>query len=63
MSCRVLKRDVEKQLIKQIEKLCQKSTILVGEYQETQRNIIVKDFYKELGFKKIDDNKYIKDIK
>jgi len=63
LSCRVLKRDVEKQLIKQIEKLCQKSTILVGEYQETQRNIIVKDFYKELGFKKIDDNKYIKDIK
>ena len=63
LSCRVLKRDVEKHLIKKIESLCEKSTILVGEYISTKRNVIAKDLYKDLGFRKVDDTKYIKDIK
>jgi FkbH-like protein len=62
LSCRVLKRDVEKSLMQKIESLADDSKVLVGEYIPTKRNIIAKDLYKNLGFKEIQENKYIKDI-
>lgn len=57
MSCRVLKRDVEKFVLNQIVKESKKLGItkIIGEWLETKKNIIVKDHYKNLGFQK-DDN-------
>ena len=52
MSCRVLKRDVEKFVLNHIVDLCKANGIteVVGEWIETKKNIIVKDHYKNLGF-------------
>lgn len=57
MSCRVLKRNVEEFVLNKIVNLaaingCQ---IIRGEYLPTQKNGLVKDLYKNLGFKNIDD--------
>ena len=54
MSCRVLKRGVEKLLLnKVVEKAKElKFNTIIGEYIPTSKNIIVKDFYKDLNFKK-----------
>lgn len=55
MSCRVLGRRVEfavlQEVITQAKKLGVKK--LVGTYIPTDRNMIVKDHYKKLGFKKV----------
>lgn len=53
MSCRVLKRGMEKfvllQLINHLKNLNKKK--LIGEYIPTQKNGIVKDHYQDLGFR------------
>ena len=54
MSCRVLGRKVEEAVLQDIIKHAKDSGVskLVGIYSPTGRNIIVKDHYKKLGFKK-----------
>jgi FkbH-like protein len=53
MSCRVLKREVEHLIMNEIVKLARKYKLdkVKGCYTPTAKNIIVKDLYKELGFK------------
>ena len=53
MSCRVLKRDVEKFVLNQIVERCKDKGIskIIGERIPTPKNIIVKDHYSNLGFK------------
>lgn len=62
LSCRVLKREVENQLIEKIIDLLPGSKKLIGEYLSTPKNILVKNLYDDLGFKRIDETKYIKEI-
>jgi len=54
MSCRVLKRGMEKFMLNEIMKFAQKNNFknVIGEYLETKKNIIVKDHYESLGFYK-----------
>lgn len=53
MSCRVLKRNVEKFALNTIVEFSKKNNIkyILGEYLETKKNIIVRDHYKNLGFR------------
>lgn len=53
MSCRVLKRGVEKFVLETIMAIARKNgfKLLKGEYLETPKNALVKDHYKELGFR------------
>lgn len=65
MSCRVMGRNIERAFMSY---LCKKlkedgKSILIGEYIPTKKNIPVKDFYKEVGFEKIDSGVYILDLK
>lgn len=52
MSCRVLKRDVEKFVLNELVALARKENIktLIGERIPTKKNILVVDHYKDLGF-------------
>lgn len=53
MSCRVLKRDVEKYIINYIVSLAKKTKTInkiVGEYLPTKKNNLVKNLYKDLDF-------------
>lgn len=52
MSCRVLKRNVEYVMFSKIIELARihNCTYVEGEYIPTQKNSMVKDFYKSLGF-------------
>ena len=52
MSCRVLKRGVEKFVLNCIIELAKKLKInqIIGEYLPTNKNNLVKDHYKNLGF-------------
>ncbi len=55
MSCRVLKRGMEKFVLNEIVKFTQKEkkySRLIGEYIPTAKNSLVKNHYAELGFKK-----------
>jgi FkbH-like protein len=54
MSCRVLKRDVEKFALNEVVNLAIMAgcTRIVGEYLPTPKNEIVKDHYLQLGFEK-----------
>jgi FkbH-like protein len=54
MSCRVLGRSVEISVLQEIIKSAKKSgaKYLIGTYIPTERNIIVKEHYRNLGFKK-----------
>jgi FkbH-like protein len=56
MSCRVLKRGVENLVLNAIVKAAVDlgCTKIVGEYIFTAKNSMVKNFYPELGFKKLD---------
>ena len=53
MSCRVLKRGMERFIMNHILKIAkeEKITIIEGQYIPTLKNEIVKDLYNELGFK------------
>ena len=55
MSCRVLGRQVEEAVLQDIVKNAEAAGVskLTGYYLPTAKNIIVKDHYKKLGFKKI----------
>ena len=59
MSCRVLGRRLEELVLQEIILNAKKLNInkIVGNYIATERNIIVKDHYKKLGFKKIFSSK------
>lgn len=52
MSCRVLKRDMEKAMLDQLVKEAGKrgARTLIGYYYPTAKNKMVKEFYKEMGF-------------
>ena len=52
MSCRVLKRGVEKFVLNQIVQFCQETgkDKLIGEYLPTPKNALVENHYQELGF-------------
>ena len=55
MSCRVLGRRVEESVLQDIIKHAKEegASKLVGEFIPTQRNVLVKNHYKKLGFTKI----------
>ncbi len=61
LSCRILKRDVEKAILKKLEKLYKGKT-LIGYYYPTKKNMQTKDLYPSFGFKKIDENRYVKEL-
>lgn len=52
MSCRVLKRDMEKAMFDYILEYCKKNNIkkIIGYYKKTNKNMMVENHYKELGF-------------
>jgi len=52
MSCRVLKREIEKETLNHIIKICTENNIkqIVGKYFATEKNGIVKNHYPNLGF-------------
>jgi FkbH-like protein len=52
MSCRVLKRNVEKFVLNEIVRIAAEKKLLLvtGEYIPTEKNAIVKDLYSQLGF-------------
>lgn len=62
LSCRVLKREVEKKLINKIIEQLPDSKKLIGEYLKTPKNVLVENLYESLGFVKIDETKYAKEI-
>lgn len=55
MSCRVLKREMESAVLDFLIKYCKKNFIkkIHGYYYKTPKNNMVKDFYKEMGFKNL----------
>jgi len=59
LSCRILKRGVEKAIFEKIDELY-KDKDIVGIYIPTDRNQQTKDLYSSYGFEKINDNKFIK---
>lgn len=56
MSCRVMKRNLEFAMMDEMVKVCQRRRIhrVIGYYNPTNRNGMVKDFFGELGFARID---------
>lgn len=62
LSCRVLKREVEHQLITEIIKhlpICKK---IIGEYIQTPKNELAKEVYCNLGFTPINESKFEKEL-
>jgi FkbH-like protein len=59
MSCRILKRNVEKEIIKKILEIFPGKNI-IGLYYPTKKNDQVKDLYIKFGFEKIDENTFIR---
>ena len=59
MSCRVFNRNLELALFDHLISLCQNKGIstIYGYYIKSEKNFIVKDFYKTLGFKKVKSQK------
>lgn len=59
MSCRVLKRNMEYAMMDELVKRAMSVGIrkIVGYYYPTTKNVMVKDFYKQLGFMKITEDK------
>lgn len=55
MSCRVLKRDMEKAMLDELVKLANKHHIeeIIGYYYPTAKNKMVQEFYGEQGFTKL----------
>jgi FkbH-like protein len=64
LSCRVLKRGVEKALFDRVSMDLKEKGFkeLIGLYYPTKKNIIVKDLFENYGFNKIDENKFIKEV-
>jgi len=61
MSCRVLKRDVEKFVLNELVKMAKAEDFktLIGERIPTKKNILVIDHYKDLGFQEKDGLWYL----
>lgn len=64
MSCRVLKRGVECLVLNTVLKAARERGMktVVGEYLPTPKNALVKDHYRDLGFKKISDTSWSLDV-
>ncbi|MDO4189617.1 MAG: HAD-IIIC family phosphatase [Lachnospiraceae bacterium] len=60
MSCRVLKRGMEEFIVNKFVEAAKNDgiKILTSEYIKTQKNSMVKDIYKTMGFSEISDGKY-----
>ena len=58
MSCRVLKRGMERFVLNHLVDYAKKNNfkLIDGEYIKTPKNILVKDHYSDLGFEKKDNN-------
>lgn len=58
MSCRVLKRNLEFAVFDELVKVCKGHFIceIIGYYYPTEKNKMVKDFWNEMGFKKIQED-------
>lgn len=58
MSCRVLKRDMEYAMMDSLVQQCREKRIrkINGYYFPTAKNGMVKEFYRDLGFKKIEED-------
>jgi len=58
MSCRVLKRGLEDVMMNELVKLAQIKglNMIKGYYYPTAKNSMVRDFYKEMGFSKIEED-------
>lgn len=58
MSCRVLKRDMEFAMMDKLVQICNEKGIhtIYGYYYPTQKNNMVKEFYGELGFNRIQED-------
>lgn len=56
MSCRVLKRGLEDAVMNVVMEYARKKglTSVVGYYVPTKKNLMVRDFYKEMGFRIVD---------
>lgn len=57
MSCRVLERRVENQVLQYLVKKAQQKGVnhLIGEFIPSSRNAIVKDHYQQLGFSQLEE--------
>lgn len=57
MSCRVLKRDVEKAMLDELVSICRSYgvAVLQGSYFPTSKNKMVQFFYAEMGFHKLSE--------
>lgn len=64
MSCRVLKRGMEEFMVNSFIREAKKRGFrkIYGEYIPTEKNKLVKDIYKELGFAETFENNYVLDI-
>lgn len=64
MSCRVLKRGMERFIINKMVALAHESgyITLVGEYLPTPKNAMVKDIYENMGFTPLGNSRYQLDI-
>ena len=60
LSCRIIKRKVEDALIEKIFSMY-KGKKIYGYYYPTKKNMQVKDMYLKFGFKKIDENRFLKE--
>lgn len=58
MSCRVFKRELEFAMFDTLVELSKKAGVktIMGNYLETAKNVIVKDYYGSLGFTKTEQN-------
>lgn len=58
MSCRVLKRDMEYAMMDKLVEKCKERNVkrVIGHYYRTVKNGMVRDFYKTIGFDKLDED-------
>ena len=64
MSCRVLKRGMEEFVINKLVETARNNgfEIIYSEYIETQKNKMVKDIYKTMGFTETEPSKYMLNV-
>lgn len=65
MSCRVLKRGVEQLAFEAVVKMATEMSCdtIIGEYIPTKKNRMVENFYTDLGFESLEDNRFKFNIK
>lgn len=64
MSCRVLKRGMEEFIIDKIIQIARKHGFcrVIGEYLPTPKNAMVKDLYENMGFTRVDENRFAAEV-